>query len=174
MIPTIKLAPALYASRISPQEWHSALAHHNALHATANDVDPVVYMLLMACALAVVTLLMSQRGRSTPERRAPTAATPNTELQAMSTFRRQMSTYLNREPTATELEDERRRLAIQSYVQEHGFSPLSPEPTPPPSPTSVAPDPPEVSGNSPAYSPVTPPGSGDDEAADSGALETKD
>jgi hypothetical protein len=141
IIPTPKIAPALYASRISPQAWHSALAHHNALHATANDVDPVVYMLLMACTLAVVIMLMIQRGRATPERRAPTAAALNTELQAMSTFRRQMSAYLNREPTETELEDERRRLAIQSYIQEHGFSPLSPVPTPPPPPTSVVPDP---------------------------------
>jgi hypothetical protein len=57
MISTIKIAPTLYGSRFSPQEWHSALAHHNALHATANDVDPIVYILLMACALAVVTML---------------------------------------------------------------------------------------------------------------------
>jgi hypothetical protein len=85
MIPTLKLAPALYASRISPQAWYSALAHHNALldlgeHSTANDVDPVVYMLLMACALAAMTMLMIQRGRATPERRAPTATALNTEL----------------------------------------------------------------------------------------------
>jgi hypothetical protein len=74
-----------------------------------------------------------------------------------------MSEYLNREPTETEIEDEWRRLAIRSYIQEHGFSPLSPMP-PPPSPTSVVPDPPVGS----EYSPVTPPDSGDDESADSG------
>jgi hypothetical protein len=173
MIHTIKLAPAMYGSRFSPQEWrsmlahhnewHSALVQHNTLHATANNVDPTVYVLLTVCALAVVTMLMIQRGRATPERRAPTAAALNTELHAMSTFRRQMTTYLNREPTATELEGEQRRLAYQVYVQEHGFSPLSPEPTPPPSPTCVAPDPPDSE-----YSSVTPPESGDDEAADSG------
>jgi hypothetical protein len=93
----------------------------------------MVYVLLMVCALAVVTImLMVQRGRATLERRAPTAAALSTEQQAMSTFRRQMTAYLNREPNATGLEDERRRLAYQAYVQEHGFSPLSPEPTPPP------------------------------------------
>jgi hypothetical protein len=164
MIPTLKLAPALYASRFSPQEWHSMLAHHNEWHSAlvqqstqANDVDPVVYMLLMACALAAVTMLMIQRGRATPERRAPTATALNTELQAMSAFRRQMSEYLNREPTATELEDERRRLAIQSYTQEHGFSPLSPPPSPNASPTSVMPIPPLPS----EYSPVSPASDGE-------------
>jgi hypothetical protein len=75
-----------------------------------------------------------------------------------------MSEYLNREPTETELDDERRRLAIQSYIQEHGFSPLSPMLTPPPSPTSVVPNPPADS----EFSPVTPPDSGDDEPAGSG------
>jgi hypothetical protein len=76
-----------------------------------------------------------------------------------------MTAYLNREPTAAELEDERRRLAYQAYREEHGYSPLSPVPTPPPSPTSVVPNPPVES----EYSPVTPPDSGDDEPADSEA-----
>jgi hypothetical protein len=111
-------------------EWHSALVQQST-HATVSNVDPAVYVLLMVCVLTVVTMLMTQRGRAAPERRTPTAATLNPELQAMSTFRRQMTAYLNREPTATELEDERRRLTHQAYVQKHGFSPLSPEQTPP-------------------------------------------
>jgi hypothetical protein len=160
MIPTLKIMPALYGSNISPQAWDTVLARHHALHVTTNEVDPVVYMLLMVCALALVTMLMIQRGRATPERSAPNAAELNTELQTMSTFRRQMSAYLNRELTATELEDERRRLAVQQYIQEHGYSPLSPSPTPPASPTSVVSDPPEDS----EYSPV----SADDDASDSG------
>ena len=101
-----------------------ALVQQNTL-ATAGNVDPAVYVLLVAvwtcwnilvvCALAMVIMLMIQRGRSTPELRVPTAAALNAELEAMATFRRQMTAYLNREPSATELEDERRRLAYQAY-----------------------------------------------------------
>ena len=81
MIHTRELAPAMYGSRFSPQEWNSMLAHHNewhsalvqqSTHATVSNVDPAVYVLLMACALTVVTMLMTQRGRAAPERRANT------------------------------------------------------------------------------------------------------
>jgi hypothetical protein len=113
----------------------------------------MVCVLLVACALAIVVMLMIQRGRATPEQRVPSAAALNAELEAMATFRRLMTPYLGREPTTTELDDERRRLAYQANGQEHGYSPLSPVPTPPQSPTSIVTDPPEVS----EYSPISPP-----------------
>ena len=122
----------------------------------------MVCVLLVACALAIVVMLMIQRGRATPELRVPSAAALNAELEAMATFRRLMTPYLRREPTTTELDDERRRLAYQANGQEHGYSPLSPVPTPPQSPTSIVTDPPEVS----EYSPISPPDSGDDDPAD--------
>jgi hypothetical protein len=171
MIHTMKLAPAMYGSKLSPQEWNSMMAHdvewHSALvqqntQATASTVDPMVCVLVVVCALAIVVMLMIQRGRATPELRLPSAAALNAELEAMATFRRQMTAYLGREPTTTELDDERRRLAYQAYGQEHGYSPLSPVPTPPQSPTSIVTDPPEVS----EYSPISPPDSGDDDPAD--------
>ena len=105
--------------------------------ATASAVDPMMCVLLVVCALAIVVMLMIQRGRATPELRVPTAAALNAELEAMATFRRLMTPYLNREPNAPELDDERRRLACQAYVQEHGYSPLSRETTPHPSPNGV-------------------------------------
>jgi hypothetical protein len=116
MIHTMKLAPAMYGSKLSPQEWdssmlalpsewHAALVQQSTL-ATASNVDPTVYVLLVAvwtcwdllvvCALAMVIMLMIQRGRATPELRVPTAAALNAELEAMATFRRKMTAYLNR------------------------------------------------------------------------------
>ena len=97
---------------------------------------------------------MIQRGRATPERRTTTSASLNTEVQAMETFRRLMTDYLGRAPTAAEFEDERRRLAYQAFRDERGYSPLSPVPTPPPSPTSVVPDIVRIPMES-EYSPLT-------------------
>ena len=83
---------------------------------------------------------MIQRGRATPERRVTTVASLNEELQAMELFRSLITPYLDRAPTMAELGAERRRLRYQAYTDEYGYSPLSPVPTPPPSPTSVVPD----------------------------------
>jgi hypothetical protein len=67
-----------------------------------------------------------------------------------------MTDYLGRAPTMAEFDDEQRRLRCQAYANEYGHSPLSPEPTPPPSPTSVVPNQVRISLES-EYSPVTSP-----------------
>ena len=127
-------------------------------------------MLVTMCVIAVAIGLMIQRetqrarrehiwiqrGRATPERRVTTAESLNEELQAMELFRRLMTEYLGRAPTMAEFDDEQRRLRCQAYANEYGHSPLSPEPTPPPSPTSVVPDQVRIPLES-EYSPVTSP-----------------
>jgi hypothetical protein len=140
MIHTMQLTPAMYGSKLSPHEWNSMMAHEIQQHAraTASTVDPMVCALLVACALAIVAMLMikhgpqnsfmTQRGRATPEPRVPNAAALNDEL------RRQMTMHLGREPTIAELDDERRRRAYLLFTIEHGFSPLSPDTTPHQSP----------------------------------------
>ena len=105
---------------------------------------------------------MIQRGRATPERRVTTVESLNEELQAMESFRRLMTNYLDRAPNMAELEAERRRLRYQAYIDEHGNSPLSPVPTPPPSPTSVVPDQVRVPMES-EYSPISSPEPMEDE-----------
>jgi hypothetical protein len=98
----------------------------------------MVCVLLVACALAIVVMLMIkhgpknaimiQRGRATPEPRVPNAAAINNELI------RQMTQFLGREPTIAELDDERRRRTCLLFTIEYGFSPLPPDTTPHQSP----------------------------------------
>jgi hypothetical protein len=60
-------------------EWHAAALGQQSTHTTASNVDPMVYVLLMVCALAVVTMPMIQRGRATPERIASTGDRSGTQ-----------------------------------------------------------------------------------------------
>jgi hypothetical protein len=118
----------------------SMTAHHHSASVFANEVNPIVYWLLAAGAFALTVFMLHQH-----HGRVGTAAELNRDLLGMFLLRQR----LNRAPTEREIEAERQRLYVVQYIQDHGFSPLSPPPSQPASPTSVVPVPPLPSEFSP-------------------------
>ena len=113
-------------------EWNAAFAQQHA-HATAGNVDPIVCVLMAACALAIVVALMiqygprnsvwMQRGRQVPETR-------NDDAVAIIELFDQVTLNLGREPTLAEFDEILKCRAVTMFTNEHGYGPLSPNPSP--------------------------------------------
>jgi hypothetical protein len=115
--------------------------HQHSASVFAAEVHPIAYLLLAAGALALtVFMLHLHRGREA------TAAELHRDLQNMLLLRQR----LNRAPTDREIEAERQRLYVLQYIQDHGYSPVSPPQSSPIVPVPVLPLPSE-------YPPVSPP-----------------
>jgi hypothetical protein len=94
---------------VSAESALSMTAHHHNASVFANEVNPVVYLLLAAGALALTVFMLHQH-----HGRVGTAAELNRDLLGMFLLRQR----LNRAPTEREIEAERQRLYVVQYIQD--------------------------------------------------------
>jgi hypothetical protein len=141
MITTPKPMQALYGTTVSPHVW-GTYAHHHGINVAANEVNPMVYLLLVAGALTLGTMLMARQQSN----RAPTAA----ELDAqMSPISDDDEVIIELPPDIETLEDEELNDYYLNgplrpgfgncygpidyrtwHIGEHNYSPLSPPASP--------------------------------------------
>jgi hypothetical protein len=117
------LKPAEFMTCMVPAESSlSMTTHQHSASVFAAEVHPIAYLLLAAGALGLTVFMLHQhRGREA------TAAELNRDLRNMFLLRQR----LNRAPTDREIEAERQRLYVLQYIQDHGYSPVSPPQSPP-------------------------------------------